>query len=271
MNQQIIQDFWNLPGVLGVALIQEEEKPYFYVKERIVDWEKQALIKMISPNIAKTSKRIDFFEFQVMGYHAYAYKLNSNLTLVVLTPSEMVAVKLMAANNLKIALLEDFETAIVTLELLPKNNQRNQVVSIAKTAKLEAEKASFNTPLEIKATTEELLNALNHLSKFTSNYIGSKLTANYWQSTRPNFKWLENFQINHSAKIAFSGDLAEPASAVQHLWVKEWTAAFIKRCSQIVQDLPTMIEQKGLDEQQKRLLLTPPVNELTKQGSSTAM
>ena len=67
-----------------------------------------------------------------------------------------------------------------------------------------------------------------------------------------------------SAKIAFSGVIAEPVSAVQHLWVKEWTAAFIKRCSQIVQDLPTMIEQKGLDEQQKRLLLTPTTSELTK-------
>lgn len=31
-----------------------------------------------------------------------------------------------------------------------------------------------------------------------------------------------------------------------------------------------MIEQKGLDEQQKRLLLTPPANEVTKIESGTA-
>lgn len=270
MNQQIIRDFWDLPGVLGVTLIQEEEEPYFYVKKRMANWEKQALIKMISPIIVKSSKRIDFFEFPVMGYHAYAYRLNPNLTLVVLSPSEIVTVKLMAGAQLRVALQENFETAIITFELLSKEIQKTKAVSTAKSTKPEASENS-NTCLEVKIPLEELLNALNHLSKFTSNYMGSKLTANYWQLTRPNFKWLENFQINHSAKIAFAGAIVEPVSAVQHLWVKEWTAAFIKRCSQIVQDLPNMIEQKGLDEQQKRLLLTPPASELTKLGGGTAM
>lgn len=263
MAQQIIRDFWNLPGVLGVALIHEEEEPYFYVKKRIANWEKQAIIKMISPIIVKSSKRIELFEFPVMGYHAYAYRLNPNLTLVVLSPGEIVIVKLMAGEQLKVALQENLENAITTFELLSKEIQQTKAVTTAKTTKTEASKNSTSC-LEVKIPIEELLNALNHLSKFISNYMGSKLTANYWQLTRPNFKWLENFQINHSANIAFSGAIAEPVSAVQHLWVKEWTAAFIKRCSQIVQDLPTMIEQKGLDEQQKRLLLTPPASELTK-------
>lgn len=270
MNQQIIQDFWNLPGVLGIALIHEEEEPYFYVKKRIADWEKQALIKMISPSIAKASKRLDYFELQVMGYHAYAYRLNHNFTLVVLTPNEIAAVKLMAANQLKCALQEDLKTATTMFELLTKEIHKTKAVLTTKTARTDATKNSYNACLEVKISIEELLNALNHLSKFTSNYMGSKLTANYWQLTRPNCKWLENFQINHSAKIAFAGAIVEPVSAVQHLWVKEWTAAFIKRCSQIVQDLPNMIEQKGLDEQQKRLLLTPPASELTKLGGGTA-
>ena len=117
-----------------------------------------------------------------------------------------------------------------------------------------APRNSDNAPLEVKVTVEELLKALNHLSRFNSNYIGTKLTANYWQLTRPNFDWLDNFQINRSAEIAFSGAIAEAVSASQHQWVKEWTAAFIKQCSRIIQDLPTMIEEKALDEPNKTLL-----------------
>lgn len=142
---------------------------------------------MIGPIIAKSSKRIDFLEFLVMGYQAYAYRLNHNLSLVVLSPSEIVTVKLMAGEQLKVALQGNLETAIATFELLSKEIQKTQAVSAAKTTKPEASENS-NACLEVKISIEDLLNALNHLSKFTSNYMGSKLTANYWQSTRPNFK-----------------------------------------------------------------------------------
>lgn len=250
MNQHIIQDFWNLPGVLGVALIHEEAEPYFYVKEQITGWEKQGIIQVILQVLANKKERFDLFEFKVMGYHAYTYKLNPYLTLIVLTPSDIVAIKLQS-KQLKAALQENIESAITTFELL-KNSKNAQLYALG---------ANNNAPLEEKVTIEELLDALNALSRFNSNYMGSKLTANYWQLTRPKFKWLDNFQINNSAKIAFSGAIAEPVSAAQQMWVQEWTAAFIKQCSQIIQDLPTMIQQKGLDERKKRLILASPASE----------
>lgn len=234
MNQEIIQNFLNIILVLGVALIDERSQLYFYVKEQALDWKgKQALKQSILQVIVKTPERSEFFEFQVMGYYAHAYTLNPNLTFLFFTRTDVSANKLLAlsAKQLKAAMQRDIDSTVTTFKLLP-----------------------------VEATVEELLKALNQLSQFSSNYLGTQLTTNYWQLTRPSLVWLDNFEINRSAEITFSSVITEPVSALQHQHVKEWAAAFIKRCSQIVKDLPTIIEQKGLDELNKRLLLTPPAS-----------
>ncbi len=82
--------------------------------------------------------------------------------------------------------------------------------------------------------------------------------------TRPQFEWISNFQINHSAEITFFSISTKYVSALQHQWVKQWAAAFIKRCTQFLKDLPILIEQKGLDESQKKILLGYPTNSLIK-------
>jgi hypothetical protein len=258
MNQEIIRDFWNLPKVVGVTIIHGLAEPYFCIKEQVLNWEKQALKQSSLQIVAKTPRKFEFFDFQVMGYHAYTYRLNPNLTLLFLTRTDIDATEALAANQLKAALQEDVGRVITMFELLTRKIPQPRAVSIAVSRESHKLGDNANAPLKVKVTIEELLNALNHLSQFSSNYMGGKLAANYWQLARPKVDWLNNFQINQSAKITFSGKITEPVSTLQHQWVKEWTAAFIKRCSQIIQDLPTMIEKKGLDEQKKRLLLTLP-------------
>ncbi|MBW4577291.1 MAG: hypothetical protein KME08_18625 [Aphanothece sp. CMT-3BRIN-NPC111] len=258
MNQEIIQKFLTLPGVLGVALVHGQASPYLYIKEQTLDWQqKQTISSHILQFIAKATEEVEFSEFQVMGYYAYIYKLASNLKFIVLNHTDSVAIKFLAAKQLKAALQEDIEKTITTFELLTKNISPPRAVSTA-----EARQASTsgyrsgNTTLEVKVTIGELVNALNHLSKFSSNYMGTKLVVNYWQLSRPKFEWLDNFTINRSGELAFNGGMTEFVTGLQHQWVKNWTAAFIRQCSKIMQDLPSMIEEKGLDEEKKRLLLS---------------
>lgn len=89
-------------------------------------------------------------------------------------------------------------------------------------------RVEVSTSSKVKVTVEELVGALNQLSQFSKNYLGAILTANNWQLTRPDFDWLENFQINRSAEITFSGIVTESASVTQLQWVQEWVATFIK-------------------------------------------
>lgn len=94
---------------------------------------------------------------------------------------------------------------------------------------------------------EDLAIALNHLVQFSRDYLGTILTFNHWQSTRPQFDWLDNFQINR-AKITFSGIATETANATQLQWIQEWAIAFIYQVSQVIKDFGSSIQQKRIGE-----------------------
>jgi len=263
MNQEILQDFLNIPSVIGIALIQGQLLPYFYVKEEILSWQnKQALIQEIRKILR--NKDVNISDFQIMGYYGYTYKLNTNFNLLVLTSTDIAALKLvsLSANQLKAALQKDVDQAIATFEVLTTKASQPLAVANGRNTASYSLGVNNSSPafLEVKITVEELLKAFNHLSKFSSNYIGKNLTANYLQLTRPDLDWLNNFQINRSAEIIFSGVITERVSTLQLQSIKEWAAAFIKQCSQIVQDLPILIEEKGLDEEEKKLLLVSPAS-----------
>lgn len=107
---------------------------------------------------------------------------------------------------------------------------------------------------------KELLASLNHLSQFTTRYLGPHVIVNYWKCTRPNHPWLLNFQIDRSGQFTFKGDLPQELqrslNAEQHQWVQEWVTAFIQRSSKVIRNFSALIEQDALNEAQKRLLLS---------------
>ena len=110
-------------------------------------------------------------------------------------------------------------------------------------------------PIDLK----ELLLALNHLSQFTTQYLGTTVVNNYWKSSRPAIDWLNNFQIDRSAQINFL--IALPSGSPnfitvkQHQYIQQWVSAFIERCAKVIRDFPLIIQQTALDDEQKRLLL----------------
>ncbi|WP_448563442.1 hypothetical protein [Trichothermofontia sp.] len=108
-------------------------------------------------------------------------------------------------------------------------------------------------------TVADMLLALNSLSQFTTQFLGTPVIVNYWKSTRPDAEWLKGFEVSRSARIELSGSLSQgPTTALsseQQQWIREWVAAFIKRCSQVIRDFPTLIENKALQDDQKKLLL----------------
>ena len=119
---------------------------------------------------------------------------------------------------------------------------------------LESHAPSY-APVDLK----ELLTTLNHLSQFTTQYLGTAVITNYWKSSRPDLDWLHNFQVDRSAQLTFSSPLAQgtnqPITTEQQQWIQQWVVAFIKRCSQVIRDFPTIVEQRALNDRQKQILL----------------
>lgn len=108
-------------------------------------------------------------------------------------------------------------------------------------------------------TLKDLIAALNHLSQFTTQYLGTHVIANYWKSTRPEHNWLAHLQIDRSAQFKLTGaatqEMQRSLTPHEQQWIQEWVAAFMKRCSQVIRNFPTIVEQTALDNDQRTLLL----------------
>lgn len=103
---------------------------------------------------------------------------------------------------------------------------------------------------------EDIVVALNQLNQFSNSYLGSILTFNAWQSTRPNIDWLDNFQLNRTNNITFSGIITATVDAIQLQWIQEWVTAFIYQISQTIRDFAISVEQKRIGELPGGVLLS---------------
>ncbi|MDX2241916.1 MAG: hypothetical protein NW224_14620 [Leptolyngbyaceae cyanobacterium bins.302] len=108
------------------------------------------------------------------------------------------------------------------------------------------------------ANLNEAIVALNTLSQFTTQYLGTHVIANYWKATRPQQEWISQFQVDRTAQISLMNATPQQLQTLltpdQQAWLQEWVANFIKRCSQVIRDFPTLIQQKALTDEQKKLL-----------------
>jgi hypothetical protein len=254
MSKKIIESFWNLSGFVGIAILSSlEEELYFYVKPQVQDWEKPALIQLIRQNIVKTHPKIKYFEMTVMGYHAFTFRISPTLEFVILTQTD--AVKLPSINILKDLLEENLENAIFMFEGLAKKGfQQPENRQDRFTAKpVIPQVQTVKEPGE-NATVADLVKILNGVSKVASKYIGKKLTISYLDSNRPQTEWFKNFQIKESGDILFVSQAAETVASDRLNLFKGWLVDFIKQAARIFPYLPTLIDQEGLNEQQKSLL-----------------
>lgn len=258
MLEENIQQFLNFSGVLGlgIVLFNSHLQPYLYFKEQLTESKQsltQSIIRLIEPTV-KSPKGFDSFEFPVRGYYAYIYYINPQIILLVVTLKNIAAIKLLAANFLQTALQKDVDNAITTFKFLANNSAPSIAVPPALTAakfKLDSDSA---TASQENVTIKDFLELLNHLSEFTSKYMGAKLTINCWQLSRPEFEWLEHFQIDIYPKITFAGEITADVIALQKHWLKEWCFGFIRQGCKIIKDLPILIDEKCLNEREKLLL-----------------
>ena len=269
MHQDIIQSFLDQPEVVGIALMQGRIIPYFYVKENFVSPEKRIeLIRHFRNNILETPALSDSLEFQINSYHAYTYKINNNLTLLIISFQDSVIVKSMINRILKSALENDLGVTIKSFENLTKKI----VQPIKKEPKFQPSQKEIQTSTinsnESQAenhSIEEVVEMLNDLSQTVCCYLGPKITSNFWQLTRPKHEWLSQFNIKSNANIEFIGLKQNFVSPLQHLIIREWTNKFMNQCSQIVRDLPTMIDQQLQNKKHRNMISILPsgyLNEL---------
>lgn len=313
MKREVVQDFLNLPGITGVALMDGRSRPFFYGVDQALNFQqKEALAQGIQQVVETTPEGFEFYEFQFTGYQVYIYRLDHGMILLVVTGAGLVHLDYEnTVERLKTELKHDAANAIANFRLVAGNltlsnqywkqspaspagntyrpiptpspapsppvSSNGAAEPVAKTTSQPpvvrdspviepiASAAAAPPPEEPPVTVKDLIAALNHFSQFTTQYLGTTVVANYWKTTRPNnIEWLNHFQVDRSAQFTLSDpetlNLSHPVTPEQHQWVQTWAEEFIKRCSKVIRDFHSIIEQRALDDEQKRLLLPKPSN-----------
>ncbi len=89
MSREVIQDFLNSAGVVGISLTNRRMRPYFYGMDAVLDRTKQALGQGVLQVIENVPEGFESFEFNFAGHIVFIYKLTHGLVLLVLTDSDL--------------------------------------------------------------------------------------------------------------------------------------------------------------------------------------
>lgn len=276
MKQEVVQDFLNLVGIVGFALMHGRSRPYFCGMSQSLNFQqREALARGIQQVVETTPDSFENFEFQFNEYRVYLYKLEHGAILLVLASHELVYSSYAdIIQQLKVEVQSDVAGAIDTFrslvsvptlsgqaywkspaETTSSTQSANASVTPISPTSTGASKVSQPSKTVDAPTLNEVLSAMNHLSQFTTQYLGNTVVANYWKTTRPAGEWVEHFQIDRLAHITcIDFPPHVPITSDQQTALQSWVAAFIAQCTKVIRDYPKRISQ-ALDERQTLLLL----------------
>jgi hypothetical protein len=289
MQREVVQDFLNLPGIEGVALVDGRSRPYFCGVDQTLNFQqKEALAQGIQQVVETTPPDFEFFEFQFTGHQVYIYKLDHGVILLVLTSGHLIYPSYVrAVEKLKLELQDDITNAIATFRLLAgnitlsghnywkrdptpaqpspspptptsyvQNGAPPAVSTPAPPAPVAPPVPTPAPPATPPLTLGEVVQGLNEISQFTKQYLGATVVSNYWKSSRPAVDWLTKFDVDRAGKWTFGGGTVEvPLMTEQADWIKQWIAAFSKRCAIVIRDYPTLLQQSQMGDRLKDALL----------------
>ncbi|MBD2256723.1 hypothetical protein [Pseudanabaena sp. FACHB-2040] len=266
MKRQVIQNFLNLPGITGVALMDGRTRPFFCGLDTILNsQQKEALAQGIQQVVSTTPADFEAFSFRFGSRQAHIYKLTDGVILLVLTSNQVpFEAYVTALKQLKVTLTEDLATSVATFRLLAGcvtlNNQSYSLEASSDPSANDELAALPSLALARSQTVlwDEMMAALNHLSDFTTQYLGKVIVANAWRSARPAHSWLESVEIDRSGHFRLTTEAALAGASLtleQQQWLKDWVQAFVKHCGKTIRDFATILTEQALDPRQKSLLL----------------
>ncbi|MBD1844631.1 hypothetical protein H6F89_14755 [Cyanobacteria bacterium FACHB-63] len=232
MNQEVIQDFLNVPGITGIALLSRQSEPVFYSSHPESFQER---LKFLSEGILQVVETIpteyEVLEFQCAQTQVVLCRLLQNMILLALKDQSCIT--------------EQFTHVVEAL--------RSHIV----VEPIASESVDSLTDSS-RPTRQDLLDAFNQLNQFTRQSLGVAVIVNYLKKTCPMRDGFEQFQVERSGQIRFVGEsstLEQAVSAQEYDWFRAWVAQFIRRCSQAVRNYAVLVEQHALTDTQKALLL----------------
>ncbi|MGB3493847.1 MAG: hypothetical protein WBA57_14050, partial [Elainellaceae cyanobacterium] len=123
MKRDVVRDFLNLPGIVGIALVDGRSRPFFFGIDHALNFQqKEALAQGIQQVVETTPSSFESFEFQFNSHQVYIYKLEHGIILLVLTNEQLVySSYTLLVSQLKHSLQDDLGNAIANFRLAAGN------------------------------------------------------------------------------------------------------------------------------------------------------
>lgn len=271
MKKQVILNFLNLPGIVGLGLMDGHSRPYFSGIDQSLDFQqKEALTQGIQQVISTTPVGFESFDFRFSQRDAHIYKLGNGVILLVVTDAQLERPAYDdAILQLKETLEADPHSAVSTFRLLAGSATLNRPTeptvndALAPAAGTVSSSPVMSAPPATSDTAAAYpwhvcLNALNVLTDATAQYLGKIVVANTWRNTRPDTEALQDLQVDRAGHFSLKPDATVQSTELMNTenyeHIHAWVNQFIQRCSLIIRDYPEIVLRQGLTEEHRVVL-----------------
>lgn len=262
MKRQVIQNFLNLPGISGMALIDGRNRPFFFGSGiRLNSHQQDALAQGIQQVVDTTPATFDTFSFRFSHQVVHLYKLDQGVILLVLTEeNQVIRLYRSAVKHLIATLMEEPHNVVPTFRLVAGCVTLNSQPAPGRPPERPSPsdspaRPSGQSPPPI--TSKEVIDALNHLSDGAAQYLGKVIVANTWKQSRPAQPWLEQFQIKPNGSFGLDDPPPGALTLEQQQWVQAWVAAFVQRGGRTIRNFQGLVSETALTPSEKALLFKP--------------
>lgn len=88
---------------------------------------------------------------------------------------------------------------------------------------------------------DSIVARFNSICTISNRYLGNIITARFLRFSRPDFGWLEQFEIDRKNQIILTKSLPSLLTSQQLYYFETWINSFVKSCSDIVKNFPKFI------------------------------
>lgn len=257
MERQVIQNFLNLPGMAGVALMDGQNQPFFYWPNLgFSPSQSDSLAERIQQIVETTPTPGETFAFRFTNQLVYVYRLKSSLILLVaMAESLSLQGYREAVGQLQTALIADPENAVATFKAVVSSLAFLPQVGAVVPGTEELGAVSDLSAEGLSLDGRQVVAALNHLSDRAAQYLGKTMVVNTWKVSRPNQPWLQQFELQKSGHFLDPAIPQGTLTSEQQQWLQAWVSTFLERGGKTIRNFSALVADNALSPSEKALLL----------------
>ena len=232
MQFQLIQNFLDLPGIIGFSLVPLNDTSNHAYSVGFPQGNgpdnNPLLLQGIQQIIKTTPTSLEFCAFQFGSYQVELHKVESGAVLLIFSEGALSSQYSKSVSELMQFIKADYLALVESIQSIHAEN-----VIPATTFSAQRQTASV----------DDVLAAMNSLSQVTSRYLGTQLVANHWRTYQSqDMLWLKKFYIAVDGTISVK-DVDPKLSPEQLTEIRLWTQRFHQRCTRIIRDYDVLVEQ----------------------------